>query len=59
VTAATRTVAPADAAVEVRRTGDTVTVQVSAVIRPFGAALSRLPGTPVAAHATAVVEPGE
>ena len=55
VTAAARRVAP-QAHVAVSRHGDEVSVQVRAVVRPFGAALSRLPGTPVSARATAVVE---
>jgi len=56
VVAATSTVAPAGAQVGVVRTGDEVTVVVRAVARPFGAVLARLPGTPVAARATAIVE---
>ena len=56
VTAATARVAPAGAQVRVVRSGDEVTVEVSAVVRPFGAALARLPGTGVRAAATAVVE---
>jgi Flp pilus assembly protein TadG len=53
---AARRVAPAAAQVRVNRHGDEVTVLVEAVVRPFGGALSRLPGTRVAGHATAVVE---
>jgi Flp pilus assembly protein TadG len=56
VVAATAGVAPRGATVTVVRAGDEVTVVVRAVVHPFGAALSRLPGTPVQAHATAVVE---
>jgi hypothetical protein len=56
VVVATSGVAPGGAQVQVRRDGDEVTVLVRAVVRPFGALLSRLPGTPVAARATAVVE---
>lgn len=56
VTAATVVVAPDRAQVQVIRSGDQVTVLVRAVVRPFGAALGRLPGTPVAARATALVE---
>jgi hypothetical protein len=56
VTAAAERVAPAPARVRIVRSGDEVTVGVDAEIRPFGAALSRLPGTHVAARATAVVE---
>jgi hypothetical protein len=51
-------VAPSGAEVLVLRSGDEVTVLVRAVVRPFGAALSGLPGTPVAARATAVPEDG-
>jgi Flp pilus assembly protein TadG len=58
VSTATAAVAPAGAEVRVLRTGDQVTVVVQAVVRPFGRALSRLPGTSVAARATAVVEAG-
>ncbi len=56
VVAATSAVAPTGAEVGVVRSGDEVTVVVRAVVRPFGAVLARLPGTPVAARATAVVE---
>lgn len=56
VTAATARVAPAGAQVRVVRAGDEVTVEVVAVVQPFGKALSHLPGTPVHAAATAVVE---
>ena len=56
VTAAAARVAPGDARVRISRSGDEVTVLVESVVRPFGAALSRLPGTSVRAHATAVVE---
>lgn len=56
VTAATARVAPAGARVEIVRSGDEVTVVVRAVVRPFGPALAGLPGTPLAARATAVVE---
>jgi hypothetical protein len=56
VAAATSAVAPTGAEVDVVRDGEEVTVLVRAVVRPFGAVLSRLPGTPVAARATAVVE---
>ncbi len=56
VTAVTAAVAPAGAQVRVVRSGDEVTVEVSAVVQPFGAALSHLPGTPVRAEATALVE---
>lgn len=56
VTSAARRVAPEPADVRVSRRGDEVTVLVQAVVRPFGGALARLPGTRVAAHATAVVE---
>ena len=56
VTAAARRIAPT-AQVEVTRQGDEVTVRVRAVVRPFGAALAALPGTPVSGRATAVVEP--
>ncbi|MDT7538318.1 MAG: hypothetical protein QOI82_1903 [Actinomycetota bacterium] len=56
VVAATSAAAPGGAEVRVVRSGDEVTVLVRAVVRPFGAVLAKLPGTPVAAHATAVVE---
>jgi hypothetical protein len=56
VVAAATGVAPSGAEVLVLRSGDEVTVLVRAVVRPFGAALSALPGTPVAARATAVPE---
>jgi Flp pilus assembly protein TadG len=56
VSAAASTVAPRGAEVEVVSVGGEVTVVVSAVVHPFGPALSRLPGTPVAARATAVLE---
>jgi Flp pilus assembly protein TadG len=56
VSTATSAVAPAGARIDVQRSGDSVTVTVAAVVRPFGSALRRLPGTPVAAHATAIVE---
>jgi Flp pilus assembly protein TadG len=56
VTAATSSVAPAGAQVRVVRSGDEVTVEVTAVVKPFGAALSHLPGTHVRAAATALVE---
>ncbi|MDT7545911.1 MAG: hypothetical protein QOE99_2021 [Actinomycetota bacterium] len=56
VVVATSGVAPGGAQVQVLRDGDEVTVLVRAIVRPFGAVLSRLPGTPVAARATAVVE---
>lgn len=49
--------APADAAVQVRRGGDTVEVRVSAQVRPFGRAL-RLPAVGVSGRAVAAVEPG-
>lgn len=55
VQSATVVVAPSGAHVSVSRSAETVTVLVSAVVRPFGV-LAPLPGTPVAAHATAVVE---
>jgi hypothetical protein len=42
--------------VQVRRSGDAITVSVAAVVHPFGSGLRHLPGTPVAAHATAIVE---
>src|SRR5687768_360723 len=53
---AARRVAPAGATISVTRSGDEVTVRAEAVVRPFGTALSRLPGTKVVAQATAVVE---
>ena len=56
VVAAATAVAPGGAEISVVRTGDEASVVVRAVVRPFGAVLSRLPGTPVAAHATAVLE---
>ena len=56
VMSAAERVAPGQARVRLVRSGDEVTVLVDAEIRPFGAALSRLPGTLVAARATAVVE---
>jgi hypothetical protein len=56
VTAATRVVAPRGGRISVMRSGDMVTVHVSAVLRPFGAVLAALPGTSVEARATAVVE---
>ncbi|MDX6198894.1 MAG: hypothetical protein QOJ79_2045 [Actinomycetota bacterium] len=56
VIATARSTAPAGATVAVLRSGDQVTVTVSGVVRPFGALLGRLPGTPVAATATALVE---
>jgi Flp pilus assembly protein TadG len=56
VAATTAALAPADAQVRVDRSGVEVTVVVQAVVRPFGAVLARLPGTPVAARATALVE---
>jgi Flp pilus assembly protein TadG len=56
VTTVTARVAPAGAQVRVVRSGDEVTVEVAAEVRPFGAALSRLPGTRVHAAATALVE---
>ena len=56
VIATTSAVAPRDADVRVVRSGDEVTVFVRAFVHPFGAALARLKGTPVAARATAVVE---
>src|SRR3954463_10428928 len=45
VTAATSSVAPVGAQVRVVRSGDEVTVEVTAVVQPFGSALSHLPGT--------------
>jgi hypothetical protein len=56
VVSATTAAAPAGATVQVLRAGGDVTVLVRAVVRPFGAAFVRLPGTPVAARATAIVE---
>lgn len=56
VVAATSAVAPAGAQVFVTRRGDEVTVTVRVVVHPFGAALARLPGTPVTARATALTE---
>lgn len=56
VVARTSAVAPAGAQVSVTRRGDEVTVTVRAVVRPFGAVLARLPGTPVTAQATAITE---
>ena len=56
VVAAAARLAPAGAQVVVLRRADEVTVAVHGVVRPFGAVLARLPGTPVAAEATAVVE---
>lgn len=56
VQAAATQVAPAGATVQVQRSAQEVTVVVRAEVRPFGAALSRLPGVPVLARATAVVE---
>ena len=56
VVTATAAVAPRGAQVRVVRSGDQVTVLVRAEVRPFGAALAQLPGTPVAASASAVVE---
>jgi Flp pilus assembly protein TadG len=52
---ATNAAAPVGAQVELLRSGDEVIVLVRAVVRPFGSAL-HLPGTPVAARATAVTE---
>lgn len=49
--------APADAAVRVRRGDGTVEVVVSARVRPFGRAL-RLPAVGVSGRAVAAVEPG-
>jgi Flp pilus assembly protein TadG len=54
----TAVMAPDDAEVVVERSGEQVTVVVRAVVRPFGAVLGRLPGTSVAARATAVLEEG-
>jgi Flp pilus assembly protein TadG len=54
--AAAARVAPRGAQVQVMRSGDGVTVVVRAVVRPFGRALAALPGTPVAARATALPE---
>lgn len=56
VQAVTARAAPAGAAISVVRQDGQVTVVVRAVVRPFGAALARLPGTPVAARATALTE---
>jgi Flp pilus assembly protein TadG len=56
VHAVTARLAPAGAEISVVRDGDEVTVLVRVVVRPFGATLARLPGTPVAARSTAVVE---
>ena len=56
VVAATSAVAPAGAEIGVVRSGGEVTVVVRAVVKPFGSALAKLPGTPVAAPATAVLE---
>jgi Flp pilus assembly protein TadG len=56
VTAQAARIAPAGAQVQVVRTSGEVAVVVRAVIRPFGRALSALPGTPVGARATALPE---
>jgi Flp pilus assembly protein TadG len=56
VIATTSAVAPAGAEISVSRDGDEVTVLVRAVVRAPGAVLGRLPGTPVAAEATALTE---
>ena len=56
VTAAAERVAPDRSQVRVSRSGDEVTVRVTAQLRPFGAALRRLPATRVEAAATAVLE---
>jgi len=56
VTAAAHRVAPSPAQVRVSRSGDEVTVRVTALVRPFGAALRHLPATRVDATAVAVVE---
>ena len=56
VSAAAAAVAPAGAQAQVVRGDSTVTVEIRAVVRPFGSALAGLPGTPVSARATAVVE---
>ena len=49
-------VGPPGAAVATTETGSTVTVVVSADVRPFGRVLAVLPPTPVSARATAVLE---
>lgn len=56
VLAAAMEVAPAGAAVQVQRAGGQVRVLVRAEVRPFGEALSRLPGMPVSGRAAALVE---
>lgn len=56
VVAAARAMAPVGAQVELVRRGAEVTVLVAAVVRPFGRGLTALPGTPVQAGATALVE---
>ncbi|MDT7572102.1 MAG: hypothetical protein QOE05_2276 [Actinomycetota bacterium] len=56
VIAATAAMAPRDADIRLVRSCEEVTVLVHAVVRPFGALLARLPGTPVTGRATAVVE---
>ena len=48
--------APADAQVRLRRSGETVEVVVTARVRPFGPAL-RLPAVAVRGRAVAAVEP--
>lgn len=49
--------APPGARVAVGTSGDSVEVVVSAQVRPFGAALRRLPAVEVSGRAVAVVEP--
>jgi Flp pilus assembly protein TadG len=56
VSVAASKLAPHGAVVSVARGPAEVTVRVHAVVRPFGAALGRLPGTSVSARATAMVE---
>jgi len=56
VSAAARRAAPPGAEISIGRAGEAVTVRVEAVIAPFGSVLSRLPGTPVSARATAILE---
>lgn len=53
---ATSRAAPTGARVEISRFRDEVMVTVRVVVRPFGAGLVRLPGTPVLGRATAVYE---
>lgn len=56
--AAARRVAPSGATVSVVRSGDTVTVTVTARLDGPGGVVGSLPGAEVAAHAVAAVEVG-